>query len=87
MMCFSNKLSDFQLFPLVLGCCYTPHPIFGEEVGRHVADPLLLSLERDVLREISQRRAERPREVSPALAGLVTTFETPFAVGFGLVYY
>jgi len=51
-----------------------------KEVGRHVADPLLLSLERDVLREISQRRAERPREVSPALAGLVTTFVTPFAV-------
>lgn len=52
-------------------------PARPQEVGRHVADPSLLSLERDLLREISASRAA----ASPALTALVTTFVTPFAAG------
>eukprot|EP00438_Fugacium_kawagutii_P029059 Skav216788 [mRNA] locus=scaffold1384:80340:81437:+ [translate_table: standard] len=57
-----------------------------KEVGRQVADPLLLEPERDVLREIAEakkRSSDSSGEanlVSPALAGLVATFVTPFAV-------
>lgn len=50
-----------------------------KEISRHLADPLLLEPERDVLREIAESR-EKSALVSPALAGLVSTFVTPFAI-------
>ena len=49
-----------------------------KEVSRHVADPLLLEPERDVLRRISEAKSKD--QSCPALAGLVETFVTPFAI-------
>ena len=50
-----------------------------KEVSRHVADPVLLQPERDILRQIQEAR-QRGDFVSPALTSLLGTFVTPFAV-------